>query len=319
MKTLITIISIIILLSCNSKEQRQEDKQSIDNIKTNESINRKNEKFMQNLREKKKIFLIFWADMSFDDYNRAMEILIKKNTVRADLNQYSPYKFENSIYLFESDWEMPFEPIFTNSGKLVSIRLMRVNKSVYNLYKEKYKLPELTKYNRIVEEAIENNPDYNPIYSYERDGKKINLSAAYFDNHNSLQKGEIIRNKKISFDMSTKLKFSPIVAETDSSVIVFEQSKIKSYVIKYSLSDKEAFKKKSFQEVMEDKYYIGSVETSNSVLRITQTIIDYEISITYKSKPQYEYELGLKNKSLKDSIKKSQLRDEMRKRTLNEI
>lgn len=299
MKNFIFKISVLLIfcfpqISCETKSKKIENKKIV--ITNNNDLI-----FKKNLNDKPKLFLKFWSNMSKNDFYKVVEILVKDKTM---VNQ----SFINLYYIVNDNCKVQLNPIFENQT-LKEIELSNIT-CLYPLYGEKYNLPPLKKKNYTDFAYLENNPEYSPIMSYEKNNETINLPDAFYDRNSFLPKGETIPLKPIGMTESMLFE-SPIIVDKGNVIMIFDQEIIKSEgdFNRYSLEDSKEILNyqataKGFQGLGlfgdEHKYLI-----TNSKLRTVSVNSSVLIKVTYKSiddyKTEIEKEEKLKNYNLKQN------------------
>ena len=265
----IFIIAIfnILLFGCNTKEN---------NINTSNLSN--------NLRNKPKLFLKFWLNMTKQEFDAVVKILIKDKVLEQDDN--------SSIYYGTPDCQTKLNPIFINDS-LRGLELSEGN-CFYELYKEKYHLPELNE--EFVEDRryVNENPRYNPSMSYISEKGVVKLPDFFKDKSTYSSVNQYLQSDKNGIKQKVLAK-SPIVIKKGDYVIILTQTfdERASNITEYSLDLNPEIKKnssrKSLSERTIDENYIKQMEyiSKNSKYEILEIVSSSVIKIKYKSLLDY--------------------------------
>jgi hypothetical protein len=331
LKILILIFVLHFLSGCDKKQKNNRvQEQTIEDTRNKDSTNDPKLFFEKNLKEKPKLFLKFWSDMTFDEYKKVVEILIDEN-VLTGIKSYSPYSSGTDVYTYYSDIKfIASDKCYLNlyghfdKDKLKNIKISGIE-CIYDLYKEKYNLPPL-KYKLLIEnEYIENNPNYQPKFFYEDDNNKlVKLPDAFYDRSSKLEKGRVYKNKStISKAKTFMLEKSPLVIEKDGVVIIFEHFKNDYKTERYSLEESESLNNyfKTDEGSITKNWMNNKLRFiyTNSVLRTVSVGSTYSIKVTYMSTNEYNKELNKIDKIKKDSLEKEEKKKEKLKSTFENI
>ena len=196
------LISAILLISCNSKDN-----------KSNESNPNSNIDSLSTLKEKShgtKLFLDFQYNMSMSEYLECVDNLILKKKVSRE---------GSNVYYSTNNCNVLIEPIIVDN-QLKKIQLKGIE-CIYPFYVEKYNLPPMI-LKKLIQDYTENNPDYNPVSQYTNSRNEIViLTSAFIDKTNKLNPGQIITNE--NNEMTKILPKDKFEIVKDSVTIVFQQ------------------------------------------------------------------------------------------------
>lgn len=263
--------------------------------------------FEEKLEKEPKLFLKFWSGMTKNEFEKVVNILNEEKILMGKYySNYSPIRFlvgENC----SSDMKARFD--FSKEPKLVSIKLYNLAEynCLYDLYKEKYGLPNLLKKAETDYEYVENNPNYSPVMSYTNDNKKlIFLNNAFNDKSSFIKNNDRIEKKTFLPSRTTYiLPESPITIYKDSLVIVIDQVKHERKSYSYSLNQSQAFlnyQSSIYNDPTNRWLNEAKFIETNSKLRTVSLKSFYSINATYMSVTEYNKEKQERNNQIKDSL-----------------
>lgn len=323
-KSLIILSIFITLLSCNERKSANVD--IIKPLKVNLT-----KTFEYKLKHEPKIFLKFWSGMSVDEVFKVKEILIADGSVTYE---------QGGIWQYNLDgYSVTMKCNFNTNDKLESITLNSDIDRIYPLYQKKYNLPDLVESNRLYQCYQDNNPDYEPIFTYKKIG----------DNGKISQVPDVLLDKtpplkeRVYFDINDteynsayytkKFYKDEFVVDKDSVFIVFQQTlqDISHPHTTWSLEkNKEAMSAQ--RNINGDGFgtihypgagITGHIIACNSRTKIVYNYYVLEQSITYLSKIEYNKRKKLiDNKIATDSLKIQAKKDRQKGRkekSINEI
>jgi hypothetical protein len=168
---------IIILSFINCKDNLNSNK-----LLKNQKLNNSKNLFQNKLKSETKIFLKYWSDMTKEDFDKVNDLLLKENIIKT--NGTIEYLMgKQSLYLrsfnFSDNYENSFKLSEINRNKnyntIDGIQLYGFDIETYNLFREKYSLPEYVLENSATF-ILEENPFYdNPNAEENEIGKKIEI------------------------------------------------------------------------------------------------------------------------------------------------
>lgn len=318
----ICILATLFLIGCDSEIDKTKIKTVDSKI---DSINYSKATFDKKMAEKPKIFLKFWEDMTWEEYQKVIKIMVQENilfgTEKGMPSSESPYKeykyYDEVNFKVSEDCFVKFSGNF-EENKLKSVELSGID-CAYELYQEKYKLPSLIYKQRIEKEYIENNPNYDPQYFYEGANKEqLRLPDAFSDNNSSKITDGRIYQKISDKSKVALLPQSPIVIIKDSLVIIFEHLKNQFETAIYSLERNKDLKNYFKTEEGKNKeIYIYKYVHTNSLNRIIQLCSSYNIIVKYMSLQYYNEILKKNDKSQKQQVEEEKKRQEKDKTLKN--
>lgn len=292
----IIVIFNILLFGCNTKES---------NINTSNLSN--------NLTNKPKLFLKFWLNMTKPEFDAVVKILIKDKVLEQDDN--------SSIYYGTTDCQTKLNPIFINDS-LRGLELSEGN-CFYELYKEKYHLPELNE--EFVEDSryVYENPRYNPSMSYISEKGVVKLPDFFLDKSSYSSVNQYLQSNKNGIKEKVLAK-SPIVIKKGDYVIILTQtfSETPSNITTYSLELNPKMQKYLLKHVFEQtedieyisrnsKYKIEEV-LSSSVIKIKyKSLLDYTRNVEKQTKREQILQLKFKKREEERQKRKMSVKDEL--------
>ncbi|MBS1535097.1 MAG: hypothetical protein JST78_08470 [Bacteroidetes bacterium] len=295
MKTIyITISFLILLISCNSKENKViQDNNHESTLKHESPID--SVRLANDLANKPKLFLKFWRDMTKREFDTVVKILIRENILQDD---YGIIK-----YLVPKCGSYKLKPLFVKD----SLRALELSAEscIYELYKAKYNLPNLIEEPLVEARYAEINTEYAPSLTYLSNEGEIKLPECFIDKSSyptvisGCQKIPIVDDGGWTDDVLPK---SPIVIKKENQVISFSQSfKRDEPSISYSLTHNPAMQK----FITELGIFGRTDEIENAISRNSKyKIKDYHkfsvITVTYESEIDY-------NNRIQKEVKRTKL------------
>lgn len=175
-----TLIFITIIITLSDKNDSTKSNQILSPNKTaievhKDSVNSENE-FEKKLNTETKIFLKYWANMTYSEFIDVSDILVKEGTIQTNGMHYHININGHLVQILPSDGIDYLNSNLKNEPdkKYQGIVLKSINDVVYNTYKEKYKLKELQYRNIFNGLIIQENPDY---YNYDSSNSFLGLKT----------------------------------------------------------------------------------------------------------------------------------------------
>lgn len=223
---LIFILSLI--FGCKQKEIEQSNK-------TNE------ETLEQKIKSKPNIFLKFWKNMSKKEFDDVCDLLIKEGSLRLETGRGLVYdtgknnlkissfnfseNYENS-FLIDCNGDFIDEQILKNRKTIDGIKLYDFNSEMYNIYKEKYGLPDYIIKSRLIF-RLEENPLHNNLNNNEKSIGKL-IKFLNESEYNDITKQD--KWSKLSYitDYSKRITIEKdTILENDKAILLFKECKDK--------------------------------------------------------------------------------------------
>lgn len=306
-KIFIALSFIFILFSCNSKENKA--------TQNNNEVNSRNLKLANNLANKPKLFLKFWRNMSAQEFDTVVKILIGEKVLEQE--SYS------TIYYLTPKCKSELKPIFVNDS-LKQLELLN-GICLYDIFKEKYNLPDLLEKRLVERRYIEKNLEFNPAISYITDKGEKKLPDCFIDKSsysiNGAQNLPIEENglkEKI-------LPNSPLIIKKSNCVVIFEQSfhKTPTPLTTYSLDLSPEMEHYKLQNPLIALSEEGKYISRNSKYKINEIISSSVITITYQSDIDYNEKIQKetqKSKSLRKEVEQQEIENRFRNESVkNEL
>lgn len=169
-------IALIVFSNNNSTENINALKENSVNNEIKEDTIKTETEIEKKLKNNKKIFLKYWANMTYSEFIDVSDILVKEGTIQTNGMHYYININEHLVEILPSDGINYLNRNFENqaSKKYSGIVLKSINDVVYNTYKEKYKLKELQYRNIFNGLIIQENPDY---YNYDSSNSSYGLKT----------------------------------------------------------------------------------------------------------------------------------------------
>lgn len=169
-------IALIVFSNNNSTENINALKENSVNNEIKEDTIKTETEIEKKLKNNKKIFLKYWANMTYSEFIDVSDILVKEGTIQTNGMHYYININEHLVEILPSDGINYLNRNFENqaSKKYSGIVLKSINDVVYNTYKEKYKLKELKYRNIFNGLIIQENPDY---YNYDSSNSSYGLKT----------------------------------------------------------------------------------------------------------------------------------------------
>mgnify|MGYP007011068777 CR=1 FL=1 len=290
-----------ILFSCNSKENNTTE--------NNDEINSRNLKLANDLANKPKIFLKFWRNMSVQEFDTVVKILISEKVLEQ--------KSYRAIYYLTPKCKSELKPIFVNDS-LKQLELLN-GICLYDIFKEKYNLPDLLEKRLVERRYIEKNLEYNPVMSYMTDKGEKKLPNCFIDKSSYSINGE--QNLPIE-ENGLKEKIlpnSPLIIKKANCVIIFKQNfyKAPTPLTTYSLDLNPEMEQYKMQNPLLALSEEGKYISRNSKYKINEIISSSVITITYQSDIDYNEKVQ-KEIQKSQSLKKEVEQQEIENRSRNE-
>lgn len=190
MKKNLLLFCYFIIISCNQKIKSE--KEIIDPLPI--------DSFSYNLKNKEKLFLKFWSNMTVADYNKTCNLLIADSILEYNSNHGNCYVFDRNIispikpFKFSTNnlgfitFNQKNENNLKDSDIIDGIELASITPEAYEYFRKKYNLPQLIKkINAII--YIEENPLINAL-----NVKEIQQEKASFEKYQNQKKNENQQN-----------------------------------------------------------------------------------------------------------------------------
>ena len=263
------------LLGCNSNEKskHEESPNQIDSL---------NLKLKNNLVNRPKLFLKFWANMSEQEFDTVVKILIADKILEQ--------KDYRAIFYLTPNCKSELKPLFVNES-LKEIKLSN-GLCLYDLYKQKYNLPNLVEKRLVDRKNKEKNGEYSPTMYFVTETGPVTLPNCFKDNSYYTSSGQTNLEIDKNGIKEKVLKKSPVVIEKNESIIIFEQSfyKSPSPSITYSLDLSPEMQKYKLKHPLISLKEEGNYISLNSKYKIVEIISNSVINITYLTKADYYLE-----------------------------
>lgn len=313
---ILTIIILFLLASCGEKKKSSE----LEKLETKTNVNEPT----QTSLKKEKLFLDFYSGIGHDEYQKIAEKLVSEN--KLEKRNYIDF-----YYNYKSDCKVKIEPIFEN--EILTKVVLKDADCIYPVYKEKYNLPELIEKPHIDYSWIENNPDYDPKYSYKTElGATIVLPDAFRDESQSLPPTERIKIDPKTDNLFGMKKFMlqnpPLVVKNGKTVIYINQEITKdlSTQTHYSYSLDNSKKLQAYRLTTKGKKGLDPLFgkenqfiQTNSKLRRADKTSTCRIDIAYMLREDYEkMELEIRQKE-KTELENKKSFEENKKERLNSV
>ena len=259
------LIFIIFFISCNkNRDLKTSQLIDVDSIKVKEDTT-----FKYRYKNEPKIFLKFWKGMDYATYSRVCDSLKKDDIL------------DNEIYKTD-DCKIKILPNFINDS-LYSIYFTSNIECIYDLYVEKYKIPQMKEKSSLIYYYRENNPTYSPEYFYEIEGVKKRLPDCFNDKSNFV-KAKIKMNTNVNWAREKFIPKDTIIIKNGDVVIKLKQEILegmgnKDGNYKYSITESQDFKDFSSTPEGEETLGLFSTFTSNSIGKY--------ISVNSKTRTKY--------------------------------
>ena len=262
----------VLLFGCNTKENNS-------SLENNNETSVKYPNLSNDLKDKPKLFLKFWKNMTKQEFDTVSKILVNEKIL--ELENYA------SLYYLTPKCRVKLNPTFENDS-LQGIELSNAN-CLYELYKEKYNLPEFSERAIVQRRYIDKNPEYNPSMSYISDKGEVKLPECFIDKSSYSVSGKQTLPIDESEAKEKVLPKSPIVIKKDDNVIIFRQTfyEIPSPTITYSLQLNPEMKKFQDEKPLSSVLEYGKFISKNSKYKIEEILSSSVITITYKSLENY--------------------------------
>lgn len=312
LKLLSILFVIFTFLSCN--EIKKSDPVILKSIEITET-------FEYKLNNEPKIFLKFWSGMNLEEYFKVCQILEDEGSLKKEYSHYLYLLGDNEMVVVEP-FNFDKKPIVKyrinlgddiNKLKIDGVILKHINKNVYDLFSEKYKLqPCYEKF--ICSASIEYNPEYKN-YDVSKGFMSLPLT--------NLEIEELLKNyykdytymgiPPVQNELFRCSLNEPQIVELENKVIIF-----KDLYDNYREDDVIFFKKNLNERVM----------TINEIKKERETMIKLRtdtkfLGVLYTSKTVYKDHIdkvNLHNGNEKKYEEKLIKEDEERKvNSLNEI
>ena len=309
---LLSIIVTLTLLNCNKSKAITEKENNSDLI---DSSLVEDENFQSNLINKPKLFLKYWSGMSEKEFNKVSEILENEGVVKnEDGVSYliGDETLKVNLFFSQSDYISCIykqdESVSVSSG----INLWGFNENKYNLFKQKYNLP-----NYIIKKSAQFILEDNPIFNSNDNENKVGENPVYLKERDVIDFIGGIENKfnypPNLFENYTRVTVPyNIVREKDDVVVLFED--VKDVYNPITFEGEYDSQVASFFYLNNDKKSKKRiVKISNfSSLRVTYIPKSYYYDMIQSNKAREENDLKekIKNKKNKE-IRSNQLFDEI--------
>lgn len=302
------ILFYILVTGC--KKNIIPTEQHISDKRVTDSLNQTNtNEFELKLQNKEKIFLKYWAGLTFKEFTEISNILVKEGVIEKEGEDfYININGSRALVLPSDIKHNQFVPIDKLSEKKFDgILLKAIDKNIYNTYQKKYRLKALSYRTVFSGYHIEENPHY---YNYQGDTLLASISTKVIKN---VYASEVDLNSFID-------KFET----SDKYYLTRDLSFLKSEVFKFP-GEQEISNKKNIILIREDPFSIGdrhqdkifiyekisSIQTNESIIKQAKyrTRINWQIpkiEIFYTSKELYQKVLDIEKNKVEENELKNQ-------------